>query len=57
MNKIKDYINIDKAILSGNPVFKGTSRDSIFPFGEGDFLGRISFRLSISNEKTSDSCY
>jgi uncharacterized protein (DUF433 family) len=24
MYKIKDYINIDKEILSGNPVFKGT---------------------------------
>ena len=24
MYKVKDYINIDKEILSGNPVFKGT---------------------------------
>ena len=24
MYNIKDYINIDKEILSGNPVFKGT---------------------------------
>ncbi len=24
MHKIKDYINVDKEILSGNPVFKGT---------------------------------
>jgi uncharacterized protein (DUF433 family) len=24
MYRIKDYINIDKEILSGNPVFKGT---------------------------------
>ncbi len=24
MHKVKDYINIDKEILSGNPVFKGT---------------------------------
>lgn len=24
MYKVKDYINIDKDILSGNPVFKGT---------------------------------
>ena len=24
MYKIKDYINIDKEILGGNPVFKGT---------------------------------
>jgi len=24
MHKIKDYLNIDKEILSGNPVFKGT---------------------------------
>jgi len=24
MNKVKDYINIDKEILGGNPVFKGT---------------------------------
>jgi uncharacterized protein (DUF433 family) len=24
MYKIKDYINIDQDILSGNPVFKGT---------------------------------
>ena len=24
MHKVKDYINIDKAILGGNPVFKGT---------------------------------
>ena len=24
MYKIKDYINIDKEILSGNPVFRGT---------------------------------
>ncbi|MBX2894489.1 MAG: DUF433 domain-containing protein [Cyclobacteriaceae bacterium] len=24
MNHVKDYITIDKEILSGNPVFKGT---------------------------------
>jgi uncharacterized protein (DUF433 family) len=24
MSRIKDYINIDKEILSGNPVFRGT---------------------------------
>lgn len=24
MSRIKDYINIDKEILSGNPVFNGT---------------------------------
>ena len=24
MYRVKDYINIDKDILSGNPVFKGT---------------------------------
>jgi uncharacterized protein (DUF433 family) len=24
MYRVKDYINIDKEILSGNPVFKGT---------------------------------
>lgn len=24
MNKVKDYITIDKEILNGNPVFKGT---------------------------------
>lgn len=24
MLRVKDYINIDKEILSGNPVFKGT---------------------------------
>lgn len=24
MYKVKDYINIDKEILGGNPVFKGT---------------------------------
>ena len=24
MHKIKDYITVDKEILSGNPVFKGT---------------------------------
>ena len=24
MHRVKDYINIDKEILSGNPVFKGT---------------------------------
>lgn len=24
MHKVKDYITIDKEILSGNPVFKGT---------------------------------
>lgn len=24
MVRVKDYINIDKEILSGNPVFKGT---------------------------------
>lgn len=24
MHRVKDYINIDKEILSGNPVFKGS---------------------------------
>ena len=24
MHRVKDYINIDKEILSGNPVFRGT---------------------------------
>jgi uncharacterized protein (DUF433 family) len=24
MHQVRDYINIDKGILSGNPVFKGT---------------------------------
>jgi uncharacterized protein (DUF433 family) len=24
MHRVRDYINIDKEILSGNPVFKGT---------------------------------
>ena len=57
MYKVKDYINIDKEILGGNPVFKGTRvpvETSIPTSGKKYFVRRILARFSLSDERQSN---